>query len=223
MPTWQLVLRSSLVQVAFLFLPFLAAGTLHWLRGWSWFALQFLTLSVSVALTQAKNPGLLKARIEHSRPIESFDKAFSRYFVLSTAALLIVAGLGARWGWPRLSWSWFYAGAALQIIGLIPIVAASCINPFLEGIVRIQDDRGHTVVTSGVYSVVRHPMYTGLMLERLAWPLTLGSPWAAIPAVLAALAFCFRALNEERVLRDGLPGYPDYMRRTPYRLIPGLW
>jgi protein-S-isoprenylcysteine O-methyltransferase Ste14 len=223
MPTWKLVVRSSLVQAAFLFLPFVAAETLRWVRGWSWFGLQILTLAVSVALTQAKNPGLLRARMEHSRPIESFDKTFSRYFVLSTSALLIIAGLDARWSWSQLSWKWFYIGVALQCIGLVPIVAASCINPFLEGIVRIQDDRGHTVITSGVYSVVRHPMYTGLMLERLAWALTLGSLWAAIPAVVAALAFCFRALNEERVLRDGLPGYAEYMRRTPYRLIPGLW
>ena len=88
---------------------------------------------------------------------------------------------------------------------------------------RIQNDRGHMVITSGVYSVVRHPMYTGVMLSIVAWPLIFGSPWALIPASLAALAFPYRAVNEERVLRERLPGYEEYMRRTPYRLLPGLW
>jgi protein-S-isoprenylcysteine O-methyltransferase Ste14 len=223
MPTWRLAVRSSLVQAAFLLVPFLAAGTLRWARGWYWLAFQLVTIVVSVALTHARNPGLLKTRMEHSRPLESFDKRFSRYYVLSTAALLIVAGLDARWGWSQLSWAWFYFGIALQSLGLIPILASACTNPYLEGIVRIQDDRGHTVITSGVYSIVRHPMYTGLVLERLAWALALGSLWAGIPAVAAGLAFCFRAVNEERVLRDGLPGYREYMGHTPYRLLPGVW
>jgi protein-S-isoprenylcysteine O-methyltransferase Ste14 len=223
MPTWRLVVRSSLVQVAFLSLPFFAAGALRWVRGWCWFGLQLLTLAVSVALTRARNPGLLRARLEHSKPLQSFDKTFSKLYVLSTGALLIVAGLDARWGWSQLSWRWLYFGIALQCLGVVPILAAACINPFLEGTVRIQDDRGHLVITSGVYAIVRHPMYMGLILERLAWPLTLGSLWAAIPAVVATLAFSFRAVNEERVLREGLPGYQEYMRRTPYRLVPGLW
>ena len=174
-------------------------------------------------MTRAKNPGLLRARMEHVKPVESFDKVFIRLYVLSTGALLILAGLGARWGWSEFPWSWLYFGIALQCLGFVPIIAAASINPYLEGFVRIQDDRGHMVITSGVYSIVRHPMYTGLMLGILSWPLILGSPWAGIPAVVAALAFCFRAFNEERLLRERLPGYEDYMHRTRYRLIPGLW
>jgi len=223
MPTWRLVLRSSLVQAAILALPFLAAGTLRWVRGWYWLGLQILTLGTSAVLTHLKNPGLLRARMEHIKPLEAFDKIFAGYYALSTATLLIVAGLDARWGWSQLPWEWLYVGIALQCVGVVPIVAAACINPYLEGMVRIQDDRGHMVITSGVYSIVRHPMYAGLMLGILSWPLTLGSLWAVIPAVAAALAFSFRAFNEERVLRDRLPGYPEYMLRTRYRLIPGLW
>ena len=157
------------------------------------------------------------------RPVEGFDKIFTRLYLLSMTSLLIVAGLDARWGWSQLSWGWLYAGIGLQCLGVVPILAAACTNPFLEGFVRIQDDRGHMVITSGPYSVVRHPMYTGLILAILSWPLIFGSLWAGIPAVIAAFALPFRAVHEEQVLRDRLPGYAEYMRRIPYRLAPGLW
>lgn len=223
MPAWRLVVRSALVQAAILLLPFTAASTPHWERGWCWLGLQLVTLAVSVVLIRAKNPGLFRARMEHLRPLESFDKIFSAFYVLAMTALLVVAGLDARWGWSQLSWGWLYFGIALQCLAVVPILAAACINPYLEGFVRIQNDRGHIVITSGAYSIVRHPMYTGVMLAVLSWPLMFGSLWAIIPAALAALAFLFRALNEERVLRERLPGYDDYMRRTRYRLVPGLW
>jgi len=180
-------------------------------------------LLISLALIGAKNPGLLRARIKHMRALERFDKIFSAVYMLAVAALLIVARFDARWHWSRLSWGWMYVGIALQCLGMIPILAAACINPFMEGFVRIQNERGHVVITSGVYSMVRHPMYSGLMLAILGWPLIFGSLWAAIPAVIAAFAFPFRAVHEEQFLRDRLPGYAEYMRRTPYRLIPGLW
>ena len=221
--SWRLIVRSALAQSIVLLLPFLAAGTVSWLRGGCWFAFQLVGLAVGILLTSAKNPGLLKARMEHAQPQEPFDRVFSHLYLWSSAALLTVAGLGVRWNWSQLSWRWFFVGLGLGVAGQIPILAASTTNPYLEGFVRIQSERGHYVVTSGVYSVIRHPMYTGLMLVILSWPLLLGSAWALIPAGLAALAYPFRVLNEERVLRERLPGYKAYMERTPIRLIPGLW
>jgi len=223
MPTWKLVVRSVLVQSVVLFLPFVARGSTDWLRGWCWFGFQFATLAGSALLIRARNPGLLRARLEHAKPLEGFDRTFSRIYLWSTAALLVVAGLDARWGWSHVSWRWFYVGIAVGCLGIVPILAASCTNPYLEGFVRIQSDRGHQVITSGVYSIVRHPMYTGLMLVVLSWPLMFGSIWALIPAVIADMAYPFRAFHEEQVLRGGLPGYEEYMRRTPSRLIPGVW
>ncbi|HUI82297.1 MAG TPA: isoprenylcysteine carboxylmethyltransferase family protein [Bryobacteraceae bacterium] len=220
---WRLIVRSILVQALVLLLPFIAAGTLTWVRGWCWLGFQILTLTVSVALMRLKNPTLLRARMEHARPLEGFDRVFSQVYLWSMAGLLVVAGMDRRREWSHLSWDWFYPGIVLGCLGVIPILAASSINPYLEGFVRIQSDRGHQVITSGVYSIVRHPMYTGLILVILSWPLVLGSRWALVPAVLAALAYPFRAVHEERVLRERLPGYKEYMQRTPYRLVPGLW
>ena len=223
MPEPKLVLRAALAQAAVLFLPFLAAGTLSWRRGWIWLALQLLSLATNILLTRAMNPALLKARLENARPVEEFDRVFSQVYFWSTSALLIVAGLDARWHGSHLSHRWLYLGIVLGSLGMIPILVASCTNPYLEGFVRVQSERGHRVITSGAYSVVRHPMYAGLMLVILSWPLLFGSIWALIPAAAAEMAYPFRALHEDRVLQEHLPGYKEYIQQTPYRLFPGLW
>jgi protein-S-isoprenylcysteine O-methyltransferase Ste14 len=112
---------------------------------------------------------------------------------------------------------------ALHVVAMVPLGAVIATNPFLESTVRIQSERGHVAVTSGPYAIVRHPMYVGVTMGYLAWPLIFGSLWAYIPAVAVAILFVFRTAHEDRTLRLELPGYEDYARRTRYRLVPGLW
>jgi protein-S-isoprenylcysteine O-methyltransferase Ste14 len=89
--------------------------------------------------------------------------------------------------------------------------------------VRIQTDRGHTVITSGPYRFVRHPGYLGLIIFTLATPLLLGSRWAFIPAVLMLVLIITRTALEDRTLQSELAGYPAYAERVRYRLLPGIW
>jgi protein-S-isoprenylcysteine O-methyltransferase Ste14 len=89
--------------------------------------------------------------------------------------------------------------------------------------VRIQEERGHAVATGGPYRVVRHPGYVGAILAQLATPFLLGSFWAFIPSVALAALYTLRTYLEDRTLIDELPGYREYARRTPYRLVPGVW
>ena len=96
-------------------------------------------------------------------------------------------------------------------------------NRFFSAVVRIQTDRGQTVVTSGPYRLVRHPGYAGGMLAWLAAPLALDSLWALLPAALTALALVIRTILEDRMLHAGLPGYAEYAQRTRARLLPGVW
>ena len=96
-------------------------------------------------------------------------------------------------------------------------------NRFFGPLVRIQSDRGHTVVDSGPYRSVRHPGYTGAVLSQLTFPLVLGSSWALIPFGLSALFFILRTGLEDRTLRKELDGYEAYTRRVRFRLIPGIW
>jgi protein-S-isoprenylcysteine O-methyltransferase Ste14 len=94
---------------------------------------------------------------------------------------------------------------------------------FFSNVVRIQYDRGQTVVTGGPYKYIRHPGYSGMILYYLAVPVFLGSLWALIPGILTAVLFVIRTRLEDRTLLEKLDGYPDYALRTRYRLIPKIW
>ena len=97
------------------------------------------------------------------------------------------------------------------------------VNPYAESSVRIQTDRGQTVVTSGPYRFVRHPMYVGIILMSLANPLVWGSAWALAMSGVLILLFLWRTAKEDQTLRRELPGYDEYAAQTRYRLLPGVW
>jgi len=96
-------------------------------------------------------------------------------------------------------------------------------NRFFSSVVRIQKDRGHTVVTAGPYGFIRHPGYTGIAAFTLATPLILNSRWAFVPAIATAAMSVLRTLLEDRTLHNELDGYADYARRVKYRLVPAIW
>jgi protein-S-isoprenylcysteine O-methyltransferase Ste14 len=210
-------------RLSFMSIPFIAAGTLRWTRGWIWLGLLLFSLVVIFAVAHAKNPGLMKARLNTKAPTKLFDKVFVALYIASALGFFVTAGLDARFGWSHLSFAWVYAGVALHLAALVPLIAVVATNPFLEGTVRIQSERGHVAITSGPYAIVRHPMYVGIIFLFLASPLVLGSLWAYIPVVGIAVAFVFRTAHEDRTLLLELPGYADYVQRTKYRLVPGLW
>ena len=110
-----------------------------------------------------------------------------------------------------------------MIAGLAGLTWAESVNKHFEPTVRIQTERGHTVVDTGPYTIVRHPGYLAASLLVLGMPLALGSFWALIPAVISYLLLVVRTALEDRTLQDELPGYREYAERVRYRLIPGVW
>jgi protein-S-isoprenylcysteine O-methyltransferase Ste14 len=119
---------------------------------------------------------------------------------------------------------------AAQALGVAGYVACAALiwwcmsaNTFLGSWARIQHDRGHTVVRSGPYGYVRHPMYVAIIISLGCIPLILGSWWALLPWALIAVLFVVRTSLEDRMLRDSLPGYGEYAGQVRYRLLPGLW
>jgi len=118
----------------------------------------------------------------------------------------------------------------VQIVALLVMIGgialsdwAMAANKFFSGVIRIQEDRGHTVETGGPYRFVRHPGYVGGILHHVAAPLMLGSWWALIPGGIGALLFVIRTALEDKTLQDELPGYVEYTQRTRYRLVPWIW
>lgn len=221
-PGWKPALRA-VFRALTLLLPFACAGRLDWWRGWLFTGSLLLIAGVSFAVLRRKNPDLMRRRLESQPGVKRFDR-----FVLAATAVCFlsffaVAGLDARYGWSQLSAAWIWPGIALELLGFIPISLALAENPFLERQVRVQTELGHRVITTGPYGVVRHPMYSGLMLLLPGCALVLGSAWGFAPIAMLMATFVVRTALEDGALRRELPGYREYSTRTRYRLVPGVW
>lgn len=203
---------------------FAAAGRLNWNRGWIYLGLMILSIAINGVVAVPRNPEIVAERGKKHAGTKPFDRVVNVVYTIALLGMSAVAGLDAvRFGWSSIAFGWVYAGAVLYLLGSWPITWAMATNPYLETTVRIQDDRGHTVVTSGPYRLVRHPMYAGLILEYMATPLVLGSVWAFVLAATLVGILVVRTALEDRTLQDELPGYKDYAARTRYRLLPGIW
>jgi len=202
-----------------------SAGHWDWTRGWIFVAIYIVGMAFIGIAIKRKQPGLLEERSKWRRKdTKPFDKVFLAVFVPLSTIQPAIAGLDAErfhW-WPLPSWL-FYPGIAILPPGFALIGWAMAVNRHAETSVRIQSDRGHTVVDSGPYRFVRHPMYVGAMLMYVATPLILGSGWAMAVTLVIILLFVWRTALEDRTLRRELPGYEDFAARTRYRLLPGVW
>jgi protein-S-isoprenylcysteine O-methyltransferase Ste14 len=205
-------------------LLFASAGRLDWVRGWLYLGLFLLGMTVNAVILARFNPELLAERGKRHEGTKPFDRAIGTLYALGTFAAPVVAGLDAvRFGWSSLAAWAAYAGVLLYLTGSVFVAWAMGTNPHLETTVRIQDDRGHTVITSGPYRLVRHPFYFGAVLQNLALPLVLDSAWAFLPAAFVVGVFVVRTALEDATLRRELAGYAEYAQQTPFRLVPGVW
>ena len=204
---------------------FVSAGRLNWTRGWICMTAWVISMTVAGVLVRRRNPELLEARSKWRRKdTKLFDKYFLGIFVPLSFLQPAVAGLDAvRFGWSHIPFAAVYPGIALFTFAMALITWVMMVNPHAETTVRIQTDRGHTVVSSGPYRIVRHPMYVGVILMYPATALILGSLWALAIAALIAVLFIARTALEDRTLRRELPGYEEYAAVTRCRLVPGIW
>lgn len=208
-------------------LLFVSAGTLDWPMAWVYVALGFTAIVVSRLISLRLHPDLLRERadVAGGEGAASWDRILVPLVaILAPVIIAIVAGLDHRYAWSvDLDPIFQYTAAFLVIVGYGVSVWAMTVNRFFSAVARIQKDRGHTVVTSGPYRIVRHPSYAGGLLASVAIPFLLNAYWALIPSLLSAIPLIVRTAHEDRMLIDGLDGYAEYARRTRYRLIPGIW
>jgi len=224
---WMVILRFFVTTLLLMAVLFLAAGKLDWWEGWAYVIQAFIVLVVSRAVLIRKNPDLALERAEAGgkENVKPWDRILMPLMsIVLPVVSWVVCGLDERFGWsPDLPNS-------IQLIALLLIFAGSMIgtwamivNRFFSSHVRIQTERGHTVVSHGPYRFVRHPGYAGLVLAWIASPVFFSSWWAVIPAILAIALAVIRTALEDRTLRAELPGYRDYAQAVRYRLVPGIW
>jgi protein-S-isoprenylcysteine O-methyltransferase Ste14 len=208
------------------FLPLLISWRWDWWEAWVYALSGILGFAISRGLVARRHPDLIaeRARFMQHEEAKPWDKALAPLLGLGGGLVLLVAGLDALFDWsPPFS-------LPVKILALVIIVAGYVLgsyalveNRFFSGMVRIQTDRGHQVVSSGPYRWIRHPGYAGALLTYLATPLFLDSGWSFLPTVFITILLVIRTTLEDRTLQKELPGYAEYARRVQYRLLPGIW
>lgn len=218
---------QNIASIVFLgVLLFVPAGSLAWPQAWIFLAL-FVACSQAIGVWLLKaNPELLAERMKSpfSGDQTLRDRLVIETIVIFFCAWLVFMALDAR----RFAWS--HAPLWAEVIGAVLIVGAFYgwvgvlrANSFASVAVRLQKERGQTVSSTGPYAVVRHPMYAYAVLLMVGMPLLLGSLWGLLGVVVAVPLIGARALGEEALLMEGLPGYREYAAKVRWRLLPGVW
>jgi protein-S-isoprenylcysteine O-methyltransferase Ste14 len=213
---------SFLLVALALFLP---AGTLAWPAGWIFLILLYGLSTITVGVLYKINPGLLAERMNYAAADQkAWDKVLMPFYYLLALAWAVLIPLDA------VRFHWSQVPLWLQVVGGIAVVAWFPLlylvfreNSYLAPTIRVQKDRGQTVISTGPYHYVRHPMYACSILLFLGTPLLLGSWYGVLFSLIMIVGMGARAVMEERTLRDELPGYKEYLMQVKYRFVPYLW
>ena len=210
-------LLGLLITGAMLFLP---AGTLAYRGAWLFIALLFTPILIMGVVLFIKNPELLRKRLE-MKEREKEQRSVVALSGLLLVGSFIVAGLDHRFGWSHVSDTLVIVSSVVLLVGYALYAEVLRENVYLSRVVEVQAEQ--RVIDTGLYGIVRHPMYFAVTLLYLAIPLVLGSWWALLVMSPCVGLLAARIKNEEQVLRQGLLGYADYTKRVRYRMIPWIW
>jgi protein-S-isoprenylcysteine O-methyltransferase Ste14 len=210
-------LSAFLVLALLLFLP---AGDLGFWNAWLYLASLFLPMAFAFLYFLNRDPALLERRMR-AREKEGAQKIYVLGSIAVFLATFALPGLDYRFGWSRLPLPVVATATLAMLGGYALFIAVMMQNSYASRVVEVE--KGQELVATGLYSVVRHPMYLAASIIFLASPLVLGSLWAVPPVLLFPLMLVMRLRNEEKVLAKELPGYEEYMKKVRRRLIPFVW
>ena len=201
-------------------LVFLPAGSLAYTRGWLFMALLFVPMFGAGLVMLAKSPELLKKRLDVKEK-RSAQKGVVGFSGLIFLAGFVVAGLDYRFGWSKMPLWVIITASVLFLVAYGLYAEVMRENAYLSRTIKVEE--GQTVVDSGLYGIVRHPMYAVTVLLFLMMPLVLGSWFALIPFAFYPVIIAARVKDEEVLLTQELAGYEDYKKKVKYRLLPFIW
>ena len=223
---WRAIVQMVIVVVLAPFIPLIISGQWDWWQAWAYAITSVLAFILSRLLVARKHPDLIaeRARFMDAKDTKPWDKVLAPLLGIGSILILVAAGLEKYYAPSTAS------NLTLNLIALAGIILgygfsswALIENRFFAGTVRIQTERGHHVVSTGPYRVVRHPGYAGGLLGYFFIPLLLDSLWAWIPTILLAIVMVIRTALEDKTLQAELPGYKEFAGKTKYRLLPGVW
>jgi len=221
----QQVLETIGFFAAFALALFLPAGTLAWAAGWIFLLLFFGFYAAVTLWLYRHNPGLMQERMQlGASNQQGWDKILFPIMEIFFIAWLVFISLDAA----RFHWSsvplWIQAiGVLILLCSFYFLFLTFSENSYLSPVVRVQEERGHAVVSTGLYHYVRHPMYTSILVFIVGTSLLVGSWYGAIFVIICMFILARRAIMEEQMLLKELPGYADYKTQVKYRFIPYIW
>jgi|HubBroStandDraft_4_1064222.scaffolds.fasta_scaffold78043_2 protein-S-isoprenylcysteine O-methyltransferase Ste14 len=216
-----IVLRFAVVLTLIGIILFASAGTVHYWQGWVFLAVSAVANLMIVAYLFRRNPALLERRMQR-KELRPLQRWFQRAGMLSWIGAVTLAGLDRRFGWTKPLPGWITAVAFLLLAAsYVVIFEVMRVNAFASATIELQPEQ--KVIASGPYAIVRHPMYSGIVLMMLAVPPALSSWVALVCSGIMIAALVVRLLDEETMLRTELPGYGEYCTRVHWRLAPGVF
>ena len=205
------------ITMALLFIP---AGTFGYWQAWLFIGILFIPMLIVGIVLMNCNPELLRKRLE-AKEKENEQKSVVAMSSLLFVTMFVIAGLNHRFGWWILPDWLVIAAAAIFLLGYAIYAEVMRENVWLSRTVEVQDNQ--QVVDTGLYGIVRHPMYSSTLILFLTMPLVLASLWSFVIMLLYVPVVVKRIQNEEIVLKQELRGYKEYIQRVHYRLVPFIW
>jgi protein-S-isoprenylcysteine O-methyltransferase Ste14 len=218
------ILVFGLVEpVVFGLILFLAASTLNYWQAWLFLVIYTLSMWIPGIYLLRMNPVALQRRMRAGPTAETrmVQKICIAGWYLSLAAIFLISALDHRFGWSTVPTAICLVGDALVAVAMVVVMLVLVQNSHAAATVRVE--AGQQVVSTGLYGVVRHPMYTGNVMMMVAIPLALGSYWALVLVISGLLVLAWRIRDEERLLTEELDGYREYAQKVRYRLLPCMW
>ena len=201
-------------------LIFLPAGTLGFARGWLLMGLLFVPMFIAGLVMLGKSPAFLEKRLD-AKEKRSAQQGVVKLSGLMFIAGFVVAGLDFRFGWSNMPQAVTVIASVLFLLAYLLYAEVMRENAYLSRTIKVEE--GQTVVSTGLYGIVRHPMYMATLLLFLVMPLVLGSWWALIPFAFYPAIIISRLKDEEELLTRELAGYEEYKTKVKYRIIPFIW
>ena len=224
METIKPLIKGLITGMIFTAILFICAGRMDFYQGWIFLSINILTTFMNV-FSIRQNSDLVNERSKLGEGVKSWDKLLLGLSAIIYLLMIVIAGLDSgRFLWTAgFNWIVSLSGVVVILIGQIIFLTARNQNNFFSSVVRIQKERGLIVCDKGLYKIIRHPGYLGMILSLLSIPLITTSFWSIIPTLIAIILLVIRTSLEDKTLRNELEGYVEYSTKTQYKLIPMIW
>jgi len=216
----KIFIRFFLLFVVLALILFISAGSVNYWQGWLFCVFLITPMTFTIFYFLKRDPELLERRLK-TQEKEKEQKLIVKIGFFLYPLFFIIPGLDYRFGWSNVPVYLVIAGDILFLTGYIIIIFVFKENSYASRVIEVE--KAQKVISSGPYAVIRHPMYSAIIIMYTAFPVALGSYWALLISITLPVFFALRILNEEKVLSDNLEGYKEYCIKTKYRLMPHVW